>query len=144
MGRRQQQQGTAVSPPSALPSPLAAPWPSSPPLSSTAASEEAQRGGVHSLTCRPCQRGQGEGRQAVPCGVPQAAAAPLRPGLRKDARPIPQVRCVLSPWSVVLLVHLTLPGSGAGVLSPYLFLIRTSTVVECSCQSLGDRLLMPQ
>ena len=30
---------------------------------------------------------EGEGRQAVPCGAPQAAVAPLRPGLRKDARP---------------------------------------------------------
>ena len=28
--------------------------------------EVAERGGVDRLTCRPCQNGQGEGRQVVP------------------------------------------------------------------------------
>ena len=82
------------------------------------------------------------------CGHSSAAQAP-----REDAWPLPRVRCVLSPCSVVLLVHLTLLGSGAGLLSPrggvllqlHHLHLWSSTVVECSCQSHADGLLlMPQ
>ena len=48
------------------------------------------------------------------------------------------------------VVHHLVPGSGAGVLSPWgsvllqlhLFLLRSSTVVECSCRSHADGLLL--
>ena len=51
-------------------------------------------------------------------GAPQTAVAPLRPRLRKDARPRSWVRCVLALWSVVRLVHLTLPPALVAVFGP--------------------------
>ena len=71
------------------------------------------------------------------------------PGSNRAGRSPPRVRCGLSPWSVVRFFRLTLPGSGAGVLSPYgvllhlhLRLPRTSTLVESSCQSHADAVLL--
>ena len=40
--------------------------------------EEGERGATDSLTCRPRQRGQGECREAVPCGAPHGTVAPPR------------------------------------------------------------------
>ena len=52
---------------------------------------------------------QAKGRVRVTRRAPQAAVAPLRPGLRKDARPLPRRRSLLCPWAVVHLVDLLLP-----------------------------------
>ena len=81
--------------------------------------QEGERGPIDGFTCRPRQRGRGESRQAVPCGASQAAVAPLRPGLRKDARPPPRRWCVLFPLSVVRGVHHLLRGTGACRLAPW-------------------------
>ena len=47
--------------------------------------EEAEGGGVHNITCRPCQNGQAEGRQA--------AVAPLRPWVNETAGRTPSGGC---------------------------------------------------
>ena len=52
-------------------------------------------------------------RSAAGCRRSAAARAPPRCSVT------PRVRCVLSPWSVVLLGHLTLPGPGVCLRSPY-------------------------
>ena len=79
-------------------------------------------------------------RPANPCGAPHGAVAPLRPRVKETAGPLPRMRCRLSPWSVVLLLHLTLPGCGAGLLSPWGGVLLRA-VVRRSCQSHADGLL---
>ena len=93
-------------------------------------SEKLERGGVHRLSRRPSQYGQAEGRDGAVTG-----------NLRQRCRPHPPRRCLESLCGVVCLVHLLLPGAGAG-LSPYggvllrlhLLLPQASAVVECSSQ----------
>ena len=77
--------------------------------------EESEGGAVDAVVAAQRRHHQ---ERSVPRGVPHGAVTPLRPGVKETARPHPRVRCVLSPWSVVLLVHLTLPGSGACLLAP--------------------------
>ena len=115
------------------------------PRQQSPSSEELERGRVHNFTCPAAAGG-------LLTSAAQGAVTPLRPGFSERARPLSRVMCVQSPWSVVRCVHLTLPNSGAGRLYPqggvllHLHLLpRSSTAVECSCQSHADGLLlMPQ
>ena len=87
--------------------------------------------------------------RSFPRGGPHGAVTPLRPGnLRQRCRPLPRRWSLLSPWGVVRLVLHLLLGPGGKLLAPWgavllhlHLLLRTSTVVESSCQGHADGLL---
>ena len=113
--------------------------------------EATEGGGVHNFTCRPCQNGQGEGRQAVPRGVPHGAVTPLRPGnlqtggagrspgggvfcpRRAVVRLVlhlllwPWWQARLAPWSAVVAVC-TLPDEWC------ITVARAAAIDSCSCR----------